>query len=92
MPAKRPAADATPAPAASPAFDFEQALTDLESLVERLEQGDLPLEASLAEFQRGVDLSRRCQAALAAAEQRVEKLLQRSDGTEERVPLDGGDF
>jgi exodeoxyribonuclease VII small subunit len=83
MPAKRPAAD--PAPAA---FDFEQALTDLEGLVERLERGDLPLEASLAEFQRGVDLSRRCQAALATAEQRVEKLLQRGDGTEERVPFE----
>ena len=90
MAAKRPAApDAAPAEAA---FDFERALTDLEALVERLEQGDLPLEASLTEFQRGVDLSRRCQAALAAAEQRVEKLLQRSDGSEERVPLDDEDF
>lgn len=83
MPAKRPIAEAAPA-----AFDFEQALTDLEGLVERLERGDLPLEASLAEFQRGVDLSRRCQAALAAAEQRVEVLLQRGDGTEERVPFE----
>lgn len=88
MPAKRAAAEPTANPAA---FDFEQALADLEALVERLERGDLPLEASLAEFQRGVDLSRRCQAALAAAEQRVEKLLQRSDGTEERVPLDDGE-
>lgn len=89
MPAKRPTA-ADPATSTA-SFDFEQALADLEALVERLEQGDLPLEASLAEFQRGVDLSRRCQAALAAAEQRVEKLLQRPDGTEERVPLDDGE-
>lgn len=89
MPAKRPTA-ADPATGMA-SFDFEQALADLEALVERLEQGDLPLEASLAEFQRGVDLSRRCQAALAAAEQRVEILLQRPDGTEERVPLDDGE-
>lgn len=89
MPAKRPTA-ADPATGTT-SFDFEQALADLEALVERLEQGDLPLEASLAEFQRGVDLSRRCQAALAAAEQRVEILLQRPDGTEERVPLDDGE-
>ena len=79
-------APATPAP--EEAFDFEQALAGLEDLVERLEQGDLPLEASLTEFQRGVELSRRCQAALAAAEQRVELLLKRNDGSEERVPFD----
>lgn len=90
MPAKRtavPAAADTSA-AAVEAFDFEQALAGLEDLVERLEQGDLPLEASLTEFQRGVELSRRCQAALAAAEQRVELLLKRNDGSEERVPFD----
>lgn len=90
MPAKRStsSAAATGAPAALEAFDFEQALAGLEDLVERLEQGDLPLEASLTEFQRGVELSRRCQAALAAAEQRVELLLKRNDGTEVRVPFD----
>jgi exodeoxyribonuclease VII small subunit len=89
MPAKRPPSSAVPA--ATPqeeSFDFEQALAGLEDLVERLEQGDLPLEASLTEFQRGVELSRRCQAALAAAEQRVELLLKRNDGSEERVPFD----
>jgi exodeoxyribonuclease VII small subunit len=89
MPAKRPPSSAAPAtPAPEEAFDFEQALAGLEDLVERLEQGDLPLEASLTEFQRGVELSRRCQAALAAAEQRVELLLKRNDGSEARVPFD----
>ncbi len=89
MPAKRPIPSATTASAApEETFDFEQALAGLEDLVERLEQGDLPLEASLTEFQRGVELSRRCQAALAAAEQRVELLLKRNDGSEERVPFD----
>jgi exodeoxyribonuclease VII small subunit len=89
MPAKRPPSSAVPAATAQEEpFDFEQALAGLEDLVERLEQGDLPLEASLTEFQRGVELSRRCQAALAAAEQRVELLLKRNDGSEERVPFD----
>ena len=90
MPAKRstPPAAAAPTSGTEEPFDFEQALAGLEDLVERLEQGDLPLEASLTEFQRGVELSRRCQAALAAAEQRVEILLKRNDGTETRVPFD----
>ncbi len=94
MPAKRSttpvasSAASSAAPADAEAFDFEEALAGLEDLVERLERGDLPLEASLAEFQRGVELSRRCQAALAAAEQRVDLLLKRNDGTEERVPFD----
>ncbi len=89
MPAKRPPSSAAPAtPVPEETFDFEQALAGLEDLVERLEQGDLPLEASLMEFQRGVELSRRCQAALAAAEQRVELLLKRNDGSEARVPFD----
>ncbi len=85
MPAKRPPAPPTDTPLA---FDFEHALDDLEALVEKLEQGELPLEASLGEFQRGVELSRRCQAALAVAEQRVELLLKRPDGSEERVAFD----
>jgi exodeoxyribonuclease VII small subunit len=89
MPAKRQTPSATTAiAAAEEVFDFERALAGLEDLVERLEQGDLPLETSLTEFQRGVELSRRCQAALAAAEQRVELLLKRNDGSEERVPFD----
>ena len=53
MPAKRPTLSATTVSAApEEAFDFEQALAGLEDLVERLEQGDLPLEASLTEFLR----------------------------------------
>ena len=47
---------------------------DLEELVDRLEQGDLPLEESLAAFERGVMLTRACQTALKEAEQKVEIL------------------
>jgi exodeoxyribonuclease VII small subunit len=58
--------------------DFETAMRDLEELVERLEQGDLPLEESLAAFERGVLLTRACQAALKEAEQKVEILLKKA--------------
>ena len=57
--------------------DFEQALSELEALVTRLERGDLPLEEALKSFERGVALTRACQAALTAAQQKVEILLQR---------------
>ncbi len=53
---------------------FEQALSELEGLVETLEQGDLPLEASLKTFERGVELTRTCQEALKEAEQKVQIL------------------
>jgi len=58
--------------------DFERALAELESLVERLERGDLPLEEALRTFERGVELTRHCQTSLKAAQQKVEILLKRS--------------
>jgi len=64
-------------------FDFEKALAELESLVERLEAGDLSLEESLKDFERGVSLTRACQKALAEAEQKVQILL--SEGGEEKL-------
>ena len=64
-------------------FAFEKALAELESLVERLEAGDLSLEESLKDFERGVSLTRACQKALAEAEQKVQILL--SEGGEEKL-------
>ena len=58
--------------------DFEQALAELEALVERLERGDLPLDEALKIFERGVVLTRHCQGALQAAQQKVEILLRRT--------------
>ncbi len=58
--------------------DFEQALAELEALVERLERGELPLDQALKTFERGVELTRHCQASLKAAQQRVEILLKRN--------------
>jgi exodeoxyribonuclease VII small subunit len=64
--------------AKDPVPDFETAMRDLEELVERLEQGDMPLEESLAAFERGVMLTRACQSALKEAEQKVEILLKKA--------------
>jgi exodeoxyribonuclease VII small subunit len=64
-------------PSDSNSSDFEQGLEELERLVERLEHGDLPLEEALKSFERGVELTRRCQGTLRAAQQRVEILLRR---------------
>jgi exodeoxyribonuclease VII small subunit len=58
--------------------DFETAMQELEHIVERLEQGDLSLEESLASFERGVLLTRTCQVALKEAEQKVEILLKKA--------------
>jgi exodeoxyribonuclease VII small subunit len=67
--------------------DFERALADLEATVEKLEHGELTLEESLREFERGVALARDCQAALQQAEQKVEILLQKSP-TAEAAPFE----
>jgi exodeoxyribonuclease VII small subunit len=58
--------------------DFETAMQELEHIVERLEQGDLSLEESLASFERGVLLTRTCQVALKEAEQKVEIMLKKA--------------
>ena len=70
--------------------DFETALQELETLVEKMEQGELSLEDSLSHFERGVKLSRTCQQALKAAEQKVEILMQKN-AVEEIVPFDSED-
>jgi exodeoxyribonuclease VII small subunit len=56
--------------------DFEQSLQQLEALIAKLERGELPLAESLALFEQGVALTRRCHASLAEARQRVEILLK----------------
>ncbi len=55
--------------------DFETSLNELESLVQQMESGDLSLEQSLQQFERGMALTRTCQEALSAATLRVDKLL-----------------
>ncbi len=71
-------------------LDFEKALKELESVVERMEAGELTLEESLTSFQRGIELSNLCQIALATAEQKVQ-ILTEKDGQAEVVPFPGRD-
>ena len=59
--------------------DFESALTELETIVKSLEDGNLTLEKSLELFERGVELSRYCHKRLEAAERRLEVLTERGD-------------
>lgn len=67
--------------------DFEHSLAELQTLVERLESGELSLEESLGAFEQGIRLTRECQSALSQAEQKVQILLER-DGIMTEVPFD----
>ena len=63
----------------SPVADFEQSLDALEQLVDKMEHGEMSLEDSLAAYERGVGLYRRCQTALEQAELRVRLLSDPQD-------------
>ena len=68
-------------------IDFEKALAELEQLVETMEKGDLTLEESLKQFERGVTLTRACQKALSEAEQKV-RILTRDNESAELVEFE----
>ena len=59
---------------------FERAIEELESIVKRLEEGKVPLEESVAIYERGEALKRRCQELLDQAEARVNKIVLDSSG------------
>ena len=67
-------------------FDFEQAIEELENLVSKMEDGELSLENSLKSFEEGIRLTRKCQAALSAAEKRVQILINEKGDTEQLDP------
>ena len=71
--------------------DFEAAIAELESVVKKLEEGDLALEQSLALYERGVQLSRFCHARLEDAERRIEILSERGDVRPAPANLTTGD-
>jgi len=71
--------------------DFEAAIAELESVVRKLEEGDLALEASLQLYERGVQLSRFCHARLEEVERRIEILNERGDLKPAPPGLDDGD-
>jgi exodeoxyribonuclease VII small subunit len=72
-------------------LSFEKALAELETIVQRLEKGDVPLEESVAIYERGEVLKRRCEELLRQAEARVEKITLDASGKPTGTePLDPG--
>jgi exodeoxyribonuclease VII small subunit len=72
-------------------INFEKAMAELETLVTNMEKGEQSLEASLKDFERGVELTRQCQQALKAAEQKVQ-ILSKKMGQEDLLPFDEEDY
>jgi exodeoxyribonuclease VII small subunit len=58
-------------------LDLEKTMAEIETIVEQLEAGDLSLDKSLKQFEKGVRLSRECQTVLKEAEQKVQMLMDK---------------
>ncbi len=70
---------------------FEKDLERLEEIVAGLEEGGLPLEESLKQFEEGVALVRQCEKTLKAAERKIDMLVRGEGGEMETVPFDESD-
>ena len=70
-------------------MSFEDAMRELEKVVGDLERGDVPLEQSIALYERGAQLKHRCQTKLKEAEEKVALITQDGDGTIGLNPVDG---
>ena len=68
--------------------DFESALKELETLVSSMESGELSLDESLKAFERGVELTRKCQSSLEAAELRVQTLTKDKELKDSDLEID----
>jgi exodeoxyribonuclease VII small subunit len=75
-------------------LSFEEALKQLESIAERIEQGKIGLEESITEYEQGMALVKQCQDILARAELRIQQLQQKPDGSLEtagfKMKVEGG--
>jgi len=72
--------------------DFEQQLSELESLVEQMEKGDISLENSLVSFEKGIKLARSCQKSLQEAELKVKILLSDDDSNSDNTSHDNAEL
>lgn len=73
------------------AMSFEDALRGLEEIVRKLESGEVPLDDSIALYERGEALRKHCQARLDAAQARIEKIVAGPDGSVAAIrPFDEG--
>ena len=70
-------------------MSFEDAMRELEKVVSDLERGDVPLEQSIALYERGAQLKQRCQTKLKEAEEKVALITQEGDGNIGLKPIDG---
>ena len=70
------------------AMSFEEAMAELEAIVQRLERGQLDLEASIAAYERGTALRQHCQEKLRQAQLRVDKLTFDAEGRAGTTPFD----
>ena len=68
--------------------DFESTLAELEELVSRMESGELSLNESLKTFERGIELTRKCQASLEAAELKVQMLIKNNEIEDSHLATD----
>ena len=68
-------------------LSFEEALSKLEALAEQIEQGKIGLEESIAQYEEGMGLIKQCRQMLTQAEQKIQKLHERADGTLEAKPM-----
>ncbi len=69
-------------------LSFEAALSELEDIVSRLEQGEVDLEDSIALYERGTALKQHCEKKLKGAEARLEKIVLGADGARGTEPMD----
>ena len=69
---------------------FEQAIKQLEQIVQDLESGDMPLEKAIKTFEEGIQLSKFCSEKLDETEKRITILMQDSDGEVAEAPFSGG--
>ena len=80
-----PAAEGTDVPADIASLPFDKALDELKAVVARLEEGGLPLEESIALYERGAALHEHCDRLLDAAELRVQRLVDGAAGSSPQV-------
>lgn len=67
--------------------DFEKSLQQLEQIVQQMENGELGLEDSLKQFEKGIQIAKNCQSALSTAELKVNQLIEQN-GLQQTIPFD----
>jgi exodeoxyribonuclease VII small subunit len=67
---------------------FEEALRQLETIAEQIEQGKIGLEESISQYERGMALVKQCRSILSKAERKIQQLQERDDGTLGTTPLE----